>query len=267
MILRVVKLGGRSGAAHNGIVIMNHANIQYSLVPLPPNHSYFGETESMKSALIKSIVTLTGVVALGICFTGLAEAMSLGKDRINGRVVGFGNNSIDNEVEGGQAFGFNARTNISRILWSGTESTGDFSVRLFTFDTPAPLATLTGNISSFVKPVRLYGEPTVVDASFYTLSLDTPFSLDAGGYVLSIRNTADWGWTRVDRGVALFRFDAVDLWSEDNMSSGEFDLQVKDDTASPPTQEIPTPALLPGLIGLGVASIRKLRKEAAINMN
>lgn len=226
----------------------------------------------MKSASIKSIVALTGVVALGICFAGSAEAMSLGKDRINGRVVGFGDNSIDSETEGGQEFGFNARTNISQILWSGTESTGDFSIRLFTFDTPAPLATLTGNISSFVQPIRLYephDEPPVepVEVSFYTLSLDTPFSLDAGGYVLSIRNTADWGWTRLDQGAALFRFDTVDPWSKASMSSGEFDLEVKDDTTSPPTQEVPTPALLPSLIGLGVASIRKLRKEAAINMN
>lgn len=220
----------------------------------------------MKSASIKSIVALTGVVALGICFTGSAEAMSLGKDRINGRVIGFADNSIDSETEGGQGFGFNARTNISQILWSGTESTGDFSVRLFTFDTPAPLATLTGNISSFVQPIRLYeprDEPPVepIDVSFYTLSLDTPFSLDAGGYVLSIRNTADWGWTRLDQGAALFRFDAVDPWREASMSSGAFDLEVKDDTTSPPTQEVPAPALLPGLIGLGVASIHKFRKR------
>ena len=48
------------------------------------------------------------------------------------------------------------------------------------------------------------------------------------------------------------------------MSAGQLDLVLKSNTASNPTQPVPTPALLPGLIGLGITILRnKFRKEAA----
>ena len=192
----------------------------------------------MKRALTQSVLALTGAVAVGICFTGSAEAASLMSNRLTGRVVGFA--SSNSEIEAGQGLGGSSSTNISQILWSGIGSVDSFSVRLFTFGSTLPLATLTGNISSSVKPVKLYDDPTVVNVSFYTLSLDTPFSLNPGAYILSIASNSDWGWTKVDSGESLFRYGEADTWDEDNMSAGQLDLVLKSNTASNPTQPVPT---------------------------
>ncbi len=214
----------------------------------------------MKRTVIHSILALTSAVTVGTCFAGRAEAMNLGGDMLSGNLIGFADGSVNSETEAGAEFGVaSTGSDISQILWSGTESTDSFLVRLFRPEDSAPFATLTGNISSFVAPVQLYDEPDIVDLSFYTLSLDSPLRLDSGGYVLSIQNNSNWGWARLDRGTALFRFDDTDTWEEAAMSSGELDLRFTSDT----TQLVPTPALLPGLIGLGITTLRnKRRKEA-----
>ncbi|MBE9063719.1 PTPA-CTERM sorting domain-containing protein [cf. Phormidesmis sp. LEGE 11477] len=214
----------------------------------------------MKRTLIQSIFVLAGTVAVGTCFTGQAEAANLRSDLLSGNVIGFADGNVNNDVEAGYEFGVTSSRNISQILWSGTESTDSFLVNLFRREDSAPLATLTGNISSFVESVQLYNDPTVVDLSFYTLSLDSPFNLDSGDYVLSVQNSSDWNWTRIDGGTTLFRFDG-DSWEDGLMSSGGLDLSFSSSTAPHPAQPIPTPALLPGLIGLGMTTLRKQRRK------
>ncbi len=221
----------------------------------------------MKRTLIQSVFALTGAVAVGACFIGRAEAANLGGDELQGNLIGTINSNINDEstLEAGYNFDVaDTGTDISQVFWSGTKATDSFLVRLFRPQDSMPFASLTGNISSFVKSVQAYDEPTTVDLSFYTLSLDSPFRLDSGEYVLSIQNNSDWGWTRINRGTTLFRFDATDPWEYGVMSSGALDIGFTRNTMPHPTQTVPTPALLPGLIGIGVTALRnRRRKETA----
>ena len=191
------------------------------------------------------------------CWTGQAEAANIGGDRLSDDLIGFADNSLNSQTEAGYDFRVaSTGTHISQILWSGTESTDRFLVRLFRLEDSVPFATLTGNLSSFVESVQIYDEPIVVDLSFYTLSLDSPVSLDSGDYVLSIQNNSDWGWTRIVGGRTLFRFDAIDAWEDADWSAGGLDLTFASNPVTHPPEPIPEPALLPGLIALGITALR-----------
>lgn len=200
-------------------------------------------------------------------------------------IVGFVGSDLDNEtsVEFGEGFGLNADTAITRILWSGaygpsntrTPFTDNFSVRLFTIEgvdsnglvNTTPLATLSGDVSYSTQRIQGYGDIIFYDVYFYTLSLSSPFSLNSGGYLLSILNdtSADlddsWGWSRIAQGSAQFRYDATEPW--DRLAGGLYfaiEGDIRDNSAM-----VPAPALLPGLLGLGMSIWRKRRTEALAN--
>jgi len=200
--------------------------------------------------------------------------------------VGFVGADFDNEggaIEYGEGFGLSTDAHITQILWSGkygpnntrTSTTDNFSVRIFNITGSSDfgmvetslLAILTGNIRYTVKPIKLYRGPVVNDVYFYTLSLTTPFSLPAGGYLLSIMNdtSADlddnWGWTLVRQGGALFTYDPSEPW---NMLAGGLDFAIKSTPKDAP-QLIPGPALLPGLLGFGLSVWRKHKLVAKRN--
>ena len=219
----------------------------------------------MQRRLIQSIFALTGAVALGAGLTGPAEAANLGGDLLLRDLITFADGSINSGVEAGSGFRVASDgTTIRQILWSGTESTDSFLVHLFRPEDSVPFATLTGNISSFVEPVQIYDESIVVDLSFYTLSLDSPLSLESGDYVLSIQNQSDWGWSRIIGGTTLFRYDATDVWEDAAWSSGALDLRFASNPEPHPPEPIPEPALLLGLMGLGITALRHQQgKEAA----
>lgn len=221
-----------------------------------------------------------------------AEAVTLTDNRF-GEIVGFVGADFDNSYTGypateyGSGFGLSQAAYITEVLWSGsygldytrTPSTDNFFVRLFTIDSidnfglvsTSPLATLTGNISYVVKPIQFEAFTDVgemyfytVDTYFYTLSLPTPFSLDSGSYLLSIMNdtTADlddsWGWTLSAPGGALFRYDPTESW---DMLSGALYFAIQGEIKNDP-QAVPTPMLLPGLLGFGVAAWRQRKLKA-----
>ncbi|MBW4458988.1 MAG: PTPA-CTERM sorting domain-containing protein [Nodosilinea sp. WJT8-NPBG4] len=200
-------------------------------------------------------------------------------------VVGFLDGDLDNETptEFGEGFDLNANTAITRILWSGaygpsntrTPSTDNFSVRLFNVEgvdgdgliNTTPLTTLSGDVSYSVQRIQGYQDIREYDVYFYTLSLSNPFSLNSGGYLLSILNdtSADlddnWGWTRITQGGAQFRFDATEPWGR---LAGGLYFAIEGDVKDNPAM-IPTPALLPGLLGLGMGIWRKRRAETLAN--
>ncbi|MBD1917973.1 MULTISPECIES: PTPA-CTERM sorting domain-containing protein [Cyanophyceae] len=230
----------------------------------------------------------TSIVASAFLSILVANAPAKAATLVDNRsleVVGFlgGDPDSETQVEFGTGFDLNADAAITRILWSGaygpsntrTPSTDNFSVRLFTIEgvdsdglvNTAPLTTLSGDVSYSVQRIQGYQDITEYDVYFYTLSLSNPFSLNSGVYLLSILNdtSADlddnWGWTRTTQGGAQFRFDATEPWAR---LAGGLDFAIEGDVKDNPAM-IPTPTVLPGLLGLGMGIWRKRRAEALAN--
>lgn len=174
-------------------------------------------------------------------------------------------------AEGGDDFSLSNAASITKITWSGIyfsgslpsdDFTDDFSVRLFNIVNGVPdinpFATLSGLFTRIDSGLNV--EP---DADLYNhaLTLTTPFSIGAGDYLLSITNSFDansideWGWATHDwlAGNAYSRTPG-DAWGN---ASAELSFAIEGDTTP-----VPTPALLPGLIGLGLGVWRKRKAEA-----
>jgi hypothetical protein len=176
-------------------------------------------------------------------------------------------------LQGGEDFSLNGAASITKVTWSGIylfgndpsniPLTDDFSVSLFNIVNGVPninpFATLSGSLSRIDSGLDAAPD---IDLYHYALTLATPFSIEAGNYLLSIVNkTTDdpddnWAWAAHDvMGNFYYRESAGDLWQQDFF--GELAFAIEGDTTS-----IPTPALLPGLVGFGLSVWRKRKAEA-----
>jgi hypothetical protein len=183
------------------------------------------------------------------------------------------NTAIFNEV--GDDFTLSSDSVIQGILWTGAYAFGDgavadddFSVRIFDKSNGSPLAT-----------PRLEYSNTQVSRSdlgsglySYRYDLSTPTTLTAGNYFLSIVNNTpndddDWSWAFSTKG-------AGNPFFRDRLQQSDGSFEVVNWNPLPPeaSQElsfaiggeptaIPTPALLPGLIGLGLGVFRKRKQQ------
>jgi len=160
-------------------------------------------------------------------------------------------------------------------VWAGIYNFGDdfladddFSIRIFDISNGSPLSTPRFEYSNTQVSRREIG-PGVYG---YKYDLDTPATLAAGNYFLSIVNNTptdpdDWGWSFSDKGFGnpFFRdrlqqsdgsFEVVD-WNR-LLPSDSQELAFRIEGESTP---IPTPALLPGLIGLGIGVFKKRKQQ------
>jgi len=183
------------------------------------------------------------------------------------------NTAIFNEV--GDDFTLSSTSVIQGVLWDGAYDFGDdavadddFSVRIFDILNGSPLAT----------PRLEYSNTQVSRSDLgsglyrYRYDLSTPATLAAGNYFLSIVNNTpndndDWFWafSRKGAGNPFFRdrpqlsdgsFEVVDWNPLPRDSSKELAFAI----GGEPTA-VPTPALLPGLIGLGIGVLRKRKQQ------
>jgi hypothetical protein len=183
---------------------------------------------------------------------------------------------FDVPVETGDDFTFFTSSDVKKITWSGlyasetgasTNSASDqFSVRIFEFSSAAPaIAPLVAfdNISVSRSPIDPQNQ------FFYNYSfVPTQFTLKAGRYLLSVVNNTeantvlDWAWATSNNkvnntsvGNNFGRVEPNREWFEDR-SKSELSFTIEGDPTS-----VPTPALLPGLIGLGLSIWRKRRSR------
>lgn len=182
--------------------------------------------------------------------------------------------------EVGNSFTLSSASVIQGALWAGGYAFGDdslaaddFSIRIFDVSNGIPNATprleynnvqVSRNDFGFgFPPGSLYN---------YRYSLDTPITLAAGTYFLSIVNNTptdpdDWFWGYSGRAGAFFR---------DRPQQPDGSFAVVNWERIPPEYPqgfafalggeavpVPTPALLPGLVGLGLAAVRKRRAAGA----
>ncbi|MBD2075059.1 PTPA-CTERM sorting domain-containing protein [Phormidium sp. FACHB-592] len=174
-------------------------------------------------------------------------------------------------VEAGDDFTLTSSNDVTKITWSGLYAAGQavsvtptidqFSVRIFEFlnDRPA------------VSPIIAFNDISVARASnpqsvfFYNYSFapSQPFTLQAGSYLLSIVNNTEadaslnWFWAASnENGNDLGRFQPGDQWFVD-VNTAELSFAIEGNSKS-----VPTPALLPGLIGLGMGIWRKRQLAA-----
>jgi hypothetical protein len=172
-----------------------------------------------------------------------------------------------NPGESGDDFSLSSAANITEITWSGIYlfgsflPTDNFSVRLFNIVNGVPdinpFATLSGSFNRVDSGLVVDPDGTLYN---HALMLATPFNIEAGNYLLSIINTLpadagnEWGWaTHNLAGNAYLRVPGG-AW--ENLS-GELSFAIEGNTTP-----IPTPALLPGLIGFGLSVWRKRKAEA-----
>ncbi|PSB33625.1 PTPA-CTERM sorting domain-containing protein [Stenomitos frigidus] len=188
-------------------------------------------------------------------------------------------------VEAGDNFTFATSNAITNITWSGLYSSAtavstapsvdQFSVRIFEFlnGTPAIAPAFTFDNISVNRSVN----PQNTFFFNYSFAPTQPLALKAGSYLLSIVNNTqadtnlDWFWaTSQQDGNNLGRFQPGDAWFNDtNTAELAFALEGNNIPATPtpapapvPPKAVPTPALLPGLIGFGVTLWRKRRSAS-----
>lgn len=222
---------------------------------------------------VKTIgAAVLGAAAIGLSVGSVAPAVAAvlvdngAPDLANGVFSDFAS-----QIERGDNFSLSSDANITKINWSGgyansnTPLTDSFSVRLFNIvgGTPntSPFATLSGSLSRVDSGLNInLPNAQFFDVYNYALTLTTPFSIAAGNYLLSIVNNTtndpdnNWFWaTSAQTRNSQFRSNPGDAWSG---SGQELSFSIEDDTTP-----IPTPALLPGLLGMGIAAWRKRKNE------
>lgn len=187
--------------------------------------------------------------------------------------VGICDSSIGIFNEAGNSFTLSSTSVIRDVLWAGAYAFGDdllatddFSVRIFDVSNGIPRAVPRFEHSN-IQVSR--GDIGFGGLYLYTHNLNTPVTLAAGTYFLSVVNNTptdpdDWFWAYSNGSGAFFRdrpqqpdgsFAAVD-WQDLEYPPG-FSFALKGETVP-----IPTPALIPGLVGLGLAAIRKRKVSA-----
>ena len=180
------------------------------------------------------------------------------------------NTAIFNEV--GDNFNLSSRSVVQSVLWAGGYDFGDdflaadnFSVRIFDLSNGIPLAMPRLEYSNIqVSRSDLGGS-----LYRYRYDLSTPVTLASGNYFLSIVNNTptdpdDWFWAGSIHGAGnpFFRdrpqqndgsFEVVDWQPLPAQASTELSFAIRG-------EPVPTPALLPGLIGLGMVAFKKRRQ-------
>ena len=239
------------------------------------------------------MITLTAPQQLTFSVLG-AAFLSLGMGNTAQAAVLFNNGAPDLKVairsdfglpvEAGDDFRFETNNAVTNITWSGlysgsagasTNSTNDqFSVRVFEFlkDRPA-----TAPVVSF-NNINVNRSANTQSPFFFNYSFapTQPFALKAGRYLLSIVNNTtvdtnlDWFWAQSQpNGNDFGRVKPGDAWFDDtNKAELAFVLKgaivpsTPTPAPAPQPKSVPTPALLPGLIGLGLSAWRKRRSTA-----
>ena len=182
------------------------------------------------------------------------------------------NTAVFNEV--GDNFALSSRSVVQSVLWSGGYAFGDdllatdnFSVRIFDLSNGVPLAVPRLDYSNIqVSRSDLGG-----GLHRYRYDLSTPVTLASGNYFLSVVNNTptdpdDWFWAGSSfpgAGNPFFRdrpqqsdgsFEVVDWQPLPPEGSAELSFAIRGES-------VPTPALLPGLIGLGAVAFKKRRQR------
>lgn len=178
-------------------------------------------------------------------------------------------------VEAGDDFAFTNSSDVTRITWSGVYASeqivaidpaiDQFSVRIFEFLDGRPA----------ISPIVAFNNINVNRSNapqntfFYNYSFTPtqPFTLKPSKYLLSVvNNTAgtrlNWFWaTSNQQGNDFGRFQPNDAWFDD-VNAVELSFAIEGNSTP-----VPTPALLPGLIGLGVGLWRKRKLAANDQLN
>ena len=174
-------------------------------------------------------------------------------------------------VEAGDDFTLTSSNDVTKITWSGlyaarssvslTPTVDQFSVRIFEFLNGKPA----------VSPIVAFNNASVARTSnsqsvfFYNYSFapSQPFTLQGGSYLLSIVNNTkadtdlNWFWAASNEtGNNFGRFQPSDQWFVD-VNTAELAFAIEGNA-----RPVPTPALLPGLIGLGIGAWRKRQLAA-----
>lgn len=220
-----------------------------------------------------------GATLLTLIATPMTAQAIVLVDNRSPNLVGFLSSDFDDDFQGEFANGldFGTTVDITQILWRGvyepsntrTPFTDAFSVRLFNAGEIDPFATLeSGNLSYTVESVQEHEGHEIYEVYNYTLTLTNPFRLNAGSYLLSIMNNTNadpddnWFWVRTDTGGGVFRYDRQDPWDSGLMFAGGLSFAIEGNiVTNGGITEIPTPALLPGLIGLGISVWRKRKAD------
>lgn len=175
--------------------------------------------------------------------------------------------------ESSNPFQLTTSSDIKTIAWSGSYGLSPaiqdtFAVRLFSASNGAieltPLATLSGSISR-TATVKNSLNWQLYD---YVLTLGSPYRISPDRYWLSIvNNTANapqsvWTWSASNALVDLAgRPNAIEPWTllapDNGVVTTGLAFKIEGDPVA-----IPTPALLPGLIGMGLGIWR--RRKAMI---
>ena len=183
-----------------------------------------------------------------------------------------GSTAIFNEV--GDNFTLSSRSVVQSVLWAGAYDFGDdllaadnFSVRIFDLSNGVPPAMPRLEYSNIQVSRSDFGGSLYL----YRYDLSTPVTLASGNYFLSVVNNTstdpdDWFWAGSSLpgvGNPFFRdlpqqsdgsFPVLDWQPLPSDGSAELSFAIRG-------QSVPTPALLPGLIGLGAVAFKKRRQQ------
>lgn len=174
-------------------------------------------------------------------------------------------------VEAGDNFTFTSSNDVTKITWSGlyasrqavslTPTADQFSVRIFEFLNGSPAVSplvAFNNVS-----VDRSGNPQNQFFYNYSFAPPQPLTLKAGNYLFSVVNNTEadtilnWFWaTSNETGNDFGRFQPGDQWFVDS-NTAELSFALEGNSKS-----VPTPALLPGLMGLGISAWRKRQLAA-----
>ena len=174
-------------------------------------------------------------------------------------------------VKAGDDFTFTSNNEVTKITWSGLYAAGQsvsvtptvdqFSVRIFELlnGRPAISPIVTFNNTSVARAAN----PQNIFFYNYSFTPTEPFMLKAGSYLLSVVNNTEadaslnWFWaTSNENGNDFGRFQPGDQWFVD-VNTAELSFAIEGNP-----KPVPTPALLPGLIGLGIGAWRKRQLAA-----
>ncbi|MBW4693565.1 MAG: PTPA-CTERM sorting domain-containing protein [Lyngbya sp. HA4199-MV5] len=198
---------------------------------------------------LKSIglnVAAATVVATGAAIASSpAQALSFNK----GTFVAGGQTSITNLTPTSfdlnfQNFGVTSTTG----SLAGGNLTGTPTLASLSFTKDASGNFNTSGLTSFVTGLKYQGQDAFLDINPFTFTASTAFVNSATEYLLFSRTP----FSGVFRTASLESITSITLGA---VKLGTFN-------SSTLTAEIPTPALLPGLLGLGVAALRKRKAQA-----
>lgn len=186
--------------------------------------------------------------------------------------------AVYNEV--GDDFTLSSDSEIQQVKWAGFYSFGpdelatdNFSVRIFDIVNGVPLDTPRIEYSNIQVSRGDFGFGFSVGAMYsYIYTLATPLTLNAGNYFLSIINNTstdddDWAWAQSSYGLGNPFYRDLPQLSDGSFAVLPWQLlpaEIRyEQSFAISGRAIPTPALLPGLIGMGLATLKKQRDEAS----